>query len=112
MRRLLPLALALAALAGAPSGAQAAHRCKPVINPYPGTRYHGVDLTRIRATGVSCATARRVARRANRKALRFTAPVGGVRQFSWHGWRVTGNLRGDSDRYSARRPHKRVTWRF
>ena len=69
MRRLAPLALALAALAGAPGGAQAAQRCKPVVNPYPGTRYDGVDLTRIRATGVSCPTARRVARRAHRRAL-------------------------------------------
>ena len=112
MRRLLALAVALAALAATPPGAQAAHRCKPVLNPYPATRYHGVDLTRIRATGVSCATARRVARRAHRKALRFTAPVGGTRQFTWHRWRVTANLRGDSDRYSARRPGKRVSWRF
>jgi hypothetical protein len=112
VRRLLALAIAVAVLAAVPSGAQAAHRCKPVIDPYPGTRYHDVDLTRIRATGVSCARARHVARRAQRKALRFTAPVGGVRQFSWHRWHVTGNLRGDSDRYSARRPGKRVSWRF
>ena len=112
MRRLLPLAVALAALVVAAPGAQAAQRCKPVLNPYPGTRYRGVDLTRVRATGVSCATARRVARRAHRKALRFTTPVGGIRQFSWHGWQVTGHLRGDTDRYSARRPGKRVSWRF
>ena len=111
MRRLL-VAATLAALAAAPPGAQAAHRCKPVVTPYPGTRYHAVDLTRVRATGVSCATARRVARRAHRKALRFTTPVGGIRQFSWHGWQVTGHLRGDTDRYSARRPGKRVSWRF
>ena len=112
MRRLAPLVLVLAALAGGPGSAQAAQRCKPVVNPYPGTRYAGADLTRIRATAVSCPTARRVARRANHKALRFTAPVGGIRHFSWHGWQVTGNLRGDSDRYVAVRPGKRVTWRF
>ena len=112
MRRLPPLALALAVLAAAPSGAQAARSCKPVVDPYPGTRYAGVDLTRIRATGVSCATARRVARRAHHKALGLTPPVCGIRRFTWHGWQVTGNLRADSDRYSATRPGKRVSWRF
>jgi hypothetical protein len=112
VRRLVPLAVALAVLAVAPAGAQAAHRCKPVVNPYPGTRYHGVDLTRIHATGVSCPTARRVARRAHRKGLRLRPPVGGIRRYAWHDWHVTGNLRGDSDRYSATRPGKRVSWRF
>jgi len=112
VRRLPALALALAVLAAAPSGAQAARSCKPVVDPYPGTRYAGVDLTRIRATGVSCATARRVARRAHHKALGLTPPVGGIRRFTWHGWQVTGNLRADSDRYSATRPGKRVSWRF
>jgi hypothetical protein len=112
LRRLAPLALVLAALAGAPGSAQAAQRCKPVVNPYPDTRYEGVDLTRIRATGVSCPAARRVARRAHRRALGLTPPVGGIRRFSWHGWQVTGNLRGDSDRYVAVRPGERVSWRF
>ena len=48
------------ALAGAsPVHADAALRaCKPVLDPYPGTRYDGVDLTRIRTSAGSCATAR------------------------------------------------------
>ena len=83
-----------------------------MVNPYPGTRYEGVDLTRIRATGVTCRKARRVARRAHHKALGITPPPSGVRQFRYHSWQVTGDLRGDSDRYVATRGAKRVRWRF
>jgi hypothetical protein len=83
-----------------------------VVNPYPGTRYDGVDLTRITATGVSCKTARRVARGAHRRALGLQPGPSGVRSFTWNGWRVTGDLRPSSDRYLARRGGKRVRWRF
>ena len=102
-----------AALAGAsPAAADAALRaCKPVLDPYPGTRYDGVDLTRIRTSARSCVTARRVARRAHRKALRIT-PTGRYRRFTWHGWKVTGDLRPDHDRYVARRDGRQVRWRF
>jgi hypothetical protein len=98
--------------AGVESEAASARDCRPVVNPYPGTRYEGVDLRRIRATGVSCRRARRVARRAHREALSLPPPLTGVRRFDWRGWRVTGDLRGDSDRYVAKRPGKRVRWRF
>jgi len=99
------------------SGAAAADAAEPkacgrVENPYPGTRYEGEDLKRIRAVGVSCPGARRVARRAHRKALGITPPPSGVRQFTWKGWSVTGDLRGDHDRYVARRGAKRVRWLF
>ena len=88
-------------------------RCKPVLNPYPGTRFDDVDLTRIRATGVSCRTARRVARGAHRKALSLTPTLSGIRRFGWRGWTVIGDLRGDADRYLAKAPGgKRVRWRF
>ena len=98
---------------GVPTADGAATRsCKPVVNPYPNTRYDGVDLRRIRATGVSCRVARRVARRAHYKALGLTPPPSGIRRFDWRGWRVTGNLRGSSDRYVAARGAKRVRWRF
>jgi hypothetical protein len=86
--------------------------CSPVMNPYPGTRYEGVDLTRIRATGLSCDSARQVARGAHRKALGLSVPSSGVRRFSWNGWSVTGDLRYSSDRYVATRDGKRVSWRF
>jgi hypothetical protein len=35
-----------------------------------------------------------------------------MRRFTWHGWHVTGNLRGDSDRYLATRGARRVRWLF
>jgi hypothetical protein len=104
--------LALAGLGGAASAEAAARACKPVVNTYPDTRYEGVNLRRIRATGVSCRTARRVARRAHHKALGITPPPSGVRRFSWRSWQVIGDLRGDSDRYLATRGDKRVRWRF
>ena len=101
------------ALAGsAPASADAALRaCKPVLDPYPGTRYSGVDLTRIRTSGASCETARRVARRAHRKAIR-TPATGRFRRFTWNGWAVTGDLRPERDRYVARKDGRQVRWRF
>jgi len=103
---------ALCALAGiAPQGATGAapRSCGRVVDPYPDSRYEGVDLRRIRATGVSCDRARQVARGAHRKALGLTPPPSGVRQFGWHGWQVTGDIRGSSDRYVAKRNGKRVS---
>ena len=98
-------------LAG-PSPAEAGLRaCRPVLDPYPGTRYADVDLTRIRTSGASCETARRVARRAHRKALTIT-PENGFRRFGWHGWSVTGDLRPDHDRYVARKDGRQIRWRF
>ena len=90
----------------------AAKQCKRVENPYPDTRYEGVDLKRIRAVAVGCTRARRVARGAHRKALGLTPTPSGVRTFRWHRWSVTGDLRGDNDRYVARRGSKRVRWVF
>ena len=53
-----------------------------------------------------------MARRAHKKALGITPPPSGIRRFTWKGWQVTGNLRGDSDRYRASKGGKLVTWRF
>src|SRR3954447_23935071 len=75
--------------------------CGEIANPYPSTRYEGVPLSDIRARGVSCGVARRVARRAHYKALGLPLPAGGIRRFHWHGWSVKGDLRPASDVYSA-----------
>ena len=106
-------ALTAAAGIGA-ADAQAAKSvsCKPVTNPYPGTRYADVDLRRIRATGVSCTTARAVAKGAHRKALGITPSLNGIRHLTWNGWKVTGDLRGSSDSYMATRGSRRVRWVF
>jgi hypothetical protein len=106
------IACALACSGSSAATADAALRaCKPVRDPYPGTRYDGVDLTRIRTSAASCSTARRVARRAHRKAIRM--PVAGrYRRLTWNGWRVTGDLRPDHDRYVARKDGRVVRWRF
>jgi hypothetical protein len=113
-RRQLAVTTALCALvaAGAPPAQAAPRQCERIDNPYPGTRYEGVDLKRIRAVGVTCSRARRVVRGAHRKGLGLTPPPNGVRRYRWHGWKVTGDLRGDSDRYVARRSGKRVRWVF
>ena len=105
------ITLALLALL-VPAGAHAVRSCKPVKNPYAGTRYDGVDLTHIRASRVSCRTARRVAKGAHRKALGITPPASGIRRFSWRGWSVKGDLRPASDRYLAVKGLRRVRWRF
>ena len=112
MRRVVLLGLACSiALAGSSPAEAALRACKPVLRPYPGTRYDDVDLTRVRTSTASCVTARRVARGAHRKALRM-APAGRYRRFTWRGWAVTGDLRPDRDRYVARRAGRQVRWRF
>jgi hypothetical protein len=109
LRSCIP-ALALAALLiAAPADAAT---CKPIRDPYPGTRYEGVDLKRIRTTGVGCETGRRVVRLAHRKGLGITPTPKGIRRYRWHGWRVVGNLRPVSDRYTARTGDRVVRWRF
>ena len=61
--------------AGAPTAEAASVRaCKPIKNPYAGTRYEGTDISRIRSRGASCRGARRVARGAHYKALGLTRP--------------------------------------
>jgi len=115
--RCAPIAVSL--LASAVTGGAAAEAaiqqvevCGEIANPYPGTRYEGVALSGIRAEGVSCRTARRVARRAHYKALGLPLPSGGVRHFKWHRWRVKGDLRPSSDVYVANLDGKQVRWRF
>jgi len=86
--------------------------CEPVQDPYSGSRYEGVDLSEIRALRVSCPTAHRVARGAHRRALAATPDEDGFVRVRWNGWSVTGDLRGVSDRYVAKKGDKRVRWRF
>jgi hypothetical protein len=103
------LALALGALAPQAASARA---CAPVVNPYPDSRFEGVDLRDIRATGIVCSKARKVVRGAHRKALGITPPPSGIRRFQWRGWLVVGNLRPASDKYTATRGGDQIHWRF
>jgi hypothetical protein len=110
---LLVLCLSVALVAVVPATQAAVTRaCGSVKDPYPGTRYAGVDLTRITAKSVSCATAKRVAKAAHHKALGITPPLSGIRSFSWDGWKVSGDLRGSHDAYVASKGAERVRWRF
>ena len=90
----------------------AARSCSTVVNPYPGTRYDGINLSHIRAEGIKCPNARKVAKGAHKKALGITPPPNGIRHFRWNGWTVTGDLRPSSDKYQATRGGKLVRWRF
>jgi hypothetical protein len=113
--RLAPLVLCLsvASASVAPATQAAVTRsCGSVKDPYPGTRYAGVDLTHITAKGVSCTTAKRVAKGAHRKALGLTPPPSGIRSFTWEGWKVSGDLRPSHDTYVASKGSQRVRWRF
>jgi hypothetical protein len=113
-RLVLLVACASVAVAAVVPASQAAttRSCGSVKDPYPGTRYAGVDLSRITARGVSCATAKRVAKGAHKKALGVTPPPSGIRSFTWEGWKVSGDLRGSNDKYVASKGSKRVRWRF
>lgn len=86
--------------------------CKPVRNPYPGTRFDGIDLTHIKADGVACSKARRVAERAHKRGLGLIPSPNGTRTYRWNGWKVRANLRPARDRYVATRRHKKVRFRF
>lgn len=117
MRPSIAIASSWVVLAGAgaatpPADAATYRSCRPVVDPYAGTRYEGTDLTRIRALRVSCATARRVARGAHRKALGLGPTESGIRTFTWNGWRVRGDLRGSADTYRAAKGTRRVRWVF
>ena len=110
---LLVAAVLGAGLLTAPTAGAASYKsCKPVVNPYAGSRYEGVDLSSIRVLNGSCAGARAVAKGAHRKALGLTPGPDPVRRFAGGGWSVRGDLRGNSDRYLAVKGSKRVRWRF
>ena len=113
LRKLLVIGVLAAGLA-APASAEAASKpCKRIVNPYAGTRYEGSDLYRIRATNVSCRTARRVVRRGHRKALADTPDRYGIVRVTYRRWKIAGDLTGDHDHYFATAPGgKRVTWLF
>ncbi|WP_026910933.1 hypothetical protein [Patulibacter minatonensis] len=111
-RPVLAVATACAALAGAglsAAPASAARSCAPVEHLLAGTSDEG-DLTSIKATKVSCRTARSVARGAWLKASAST-PTGPVRTLTYEGWKVRGDLRGAKDRYTATKGGRRITWR-
>jgi hypothetical protein len=111
--RWLPVAVLVGlCVALVPGAGASAASCAPVLDPYPGTRYEGVDLTKISAKGIACPRARKVAKGAHLKALGITPPPDGIRTFRWRGWRVVGNLRPASDKYTATRDGERVGWRF
>ena len=100
-------------LVAAPTAGAASYKsCKPVLKPYPGSRFSDVDLTSIRVLNGSCKGARVVAKGAHRKALGLTPSLTPIRRFVWGGWRVAGDLRGNSDKYLAVKSKKRVRWRF
>jgi hypothetical protein len=113
-KTLVAVAVLAAALASAPATASAAFkRCAPVRNVFEGTRYEGSDLYRIRAEGVSCRAARRVARRGTRRGVAATPDSTGHVRVSYRSWSIVGDLRGDADTYRARSgERKRVRWLF
>lgn len=106
------LAAVLLAVAAAPAPAHA-KSCRPVLNMFDGSRLEGSDSYRIRATGVSCSTARRVARQGTRRAVAATPNVDGFVRVRYRRWRVLDDLRGSTDRFRARASQtKRISWLF
>jgi hypothetical protein len=110
----LVAAAALAAIAAAPADA-ASTTCASIrnVSQLDGTRFAGSDIFRIRAQGVSCTTARRIARGATIRALAITPPLSGIKRFRYGTWSVSDDLRGTDDRYTATgSATERITWRF
>jgi len=114
-----PLALAFLAVALKPAAAAPAKAafksCASIrdVAQLDGTRFAGSDIFRIRAQGVSCTTARRIARGATIRALAITPPLSGIKRFRYQSWSVSDDLRGNDDLYRATGSgSKRITWRF
>lgn len=99
------LAAILLALVSPPPASAA--NCSPVVNPYAGSRYEGIDLRRIRAVNVNCDKARDVVRKAHRKGL-----LTFEEDYKWHAWEVRSDLSGSTDQYRARRSNARISWVF
>ena len=111
------LAVCLASLTLAsvvPATAEAAYKpCAPVRNVFEGSRYQGSDLYRIRAQGVSCRTARRVARRGTYKAVAGVPDSTGHVVVRYRSWRIVDDLTRPVDRFVAKAAgRKRVRWLF
>jgi hypothetical protein len=114
MRNTVTVAAALALALGSAAPAEAAFKpCRPVVDIFDGTRYTGSDLSRIRAQGVSCTTARRVALRGTYRGVAGVPDPDGRVRVTYRSWTVIGDLRGDEDHYRALAPgRKRVRWIF
>jgi hypothetical protein len=84
--------------------------CRPVqdLPELDGSRYEGTDIIRIRAVGVGCRRARRVAHRTTVEGFPLGATVLSCR---WRRWSVERDLRGDVDRYAATAGAAQVSWR-
>jgi hypothetical protein len=96
------------------AGAHPAKPCRPIYNLafLDGSRYEGADIVRVRAHGVRCRTARKVAYGATKRGmslgattLHYRVRVAGFR------WKVNRNLFGDVDRYKAYRLPLGRVWR-
>ena len=95
----------------APPAEASSKPCPPVIDIFDGSRYAGTDLYRIRAQGVSCKTARRVALRGSYRGVAAVPDPDGQVRVTYRRWSVIGDLRGAVDRYRASAPGgKRVRW--
>jgi hypothetical protein len=115
MRRRLAIPLAALAVASAwPTAAAADYKpCAPVRDVFEGTRYEGSDLYRVRAQGVSCKTARRVARRGTYKAVAGVPDSTGHVRVTYRRWRIVDDLTRSVDRFVAKAAGgKRVRWLF
>jgi hypothetical protein len=111
MRRAGLTALVALLLVPAPPATADFKPCAPVRDVFDGSRYEGSDLYRIRARGVSCRTARRVAYRGTRKAEAATPDSTGHIRVTYRRWSIIDDLRGDVDRFRARAAgRKRVRW--
>lgn len=87
--------------------------CAPVRDVFQGTRYEGSDLYRVRTRGVSCRTARRVARNGTELAVAEVPDSAGRVVVSYRNWTVFDDLRRSVDRFVAKaKGGKRVRWLF
>lgn len=95
-----------------PASAAASATCRPIKDPYEGTRFEGVDLTDIRAAHVSCKRARYVVKKAHLEALASFPDSNGIVRVTWRDWAVRGDLKPSKDRYLARHNGAEIRWRF
>jgi hypothetical protein len=88
----------------------AAASCGSLKDPFSGTRFSGEAVSSIRASGVSCATARGLAKKATLRGLIMGKTDSGKKRFTIDGYRVRGDLRGTPGRYTATNGNRRISW--
>jgi hypothetical protein len=110
VRRTAVIASLVVGLSAVGASNAAAASCGSLKDPFAGTRFSGETVSSVHASGVSCTTARSLAKKAMYRSLVMGKPGSGRVRLTIDGYRVRGDLRGSTDRFTAENGRRKVTW--